>query len=313
VLTGLIGGVALLAIFGIIETRVEQPMFRFSLFKIQAVWAGNVAALLNAIARGGLQFMLIIWLQGIWLPLHGYSFESTPLWAGIYLLPLTVGFVVAGPISGFLSDRYGAKLFATGGLIIMGLSFIGLLLIPIDFGYPVFAVLLFFNGVGSGLFSAPNTTAVMNAVPADQRGVASGIRATFQNGGMVLSIGVFFSLLVAGLSSSLPGALHTGLSAQGVPGAAVSAVAAVPPVSLMFAAFLGSNPISQLLTAAGVLHTLPAATVTNLTSKTFLPHLLTGPFHDGLTVVFTLAAILAFAGAVVSLFRGGIYVHDDSK
>jgi MFS family permease len=311
VLTGLTGGVLLLVAFGFIESRVEQPMFRLSLFRIQAVWAGNVAALLNAIARGGLQFMLIIWLQGIWLPLHGYSFEETPLWAGIYLLPLTVGFVVAGPVSGYLSDRYGAKLFATGGLVIMGLSFIGLLFIPINFSYPEFALLLFVNGVGSGLFSAPNTTAVMNAVPANQRGVASGIRATFQNGGMVLSIGVFFSLLVAGLSSSLPGALHTGLTAQGVPGTAVSAVAAVPPVSLMFAAFLGSNPIAELLNAAGVLHSLPASTVTTLTSKTFLPHLLSGPFHDGLTVVFLLAAVLAFAGAVVSLFRGGIYIHDE--
>jgi MFS family permease len=310
VLTGLIGGIVLLVIFGVLETRVEQPMFRLSLFKIQAVWAGNVAALLNAIARGGLQFMLIIWLQGIWLPLHGYSFESTPLWAGIYLLPLTVGFVVAGPVSGFLSDRYGAKLFATGGLVIMAAGFVGLLFIPIDFSYPVFAVLLFVNGVGSGLFSAPNTTAVMNAVPADQRGVASGIRATFQNGGMVLSIGVFFSLLVAGLSSSLPGALHSGLTAQGVPDQAVAAVAAVPPVSLMFAAFLGSNPIASLLNAAGV-H-LPAATVTTLTSKTFLPQLLTSPFHSGLAVVFTLATALALAGAVVSLFRGGIYIHDEA-
>jgi MFS family permease len=312
VLTGLIGGVVLLIAFGFIETRVAQPMFRFALFKIQAVWAGNVAALLNAIARGGLQFMLIIWLQGIWLPLHGYSFAETPLWAGIYLLPLTLGFVLAGPVSGFLSDRYGARLFATGGLVIMGLSFLGLLVIPIDFSYPVFALLLFVNGVGSGLFSAPNTTAVMNAVPADQRGVASGIRATFQNGGMVLSIGVFFSLLVAGLSSSLPGALQTGLSAQGVPAAAVTAVAAVPPVGLMFAAFLGSNPIASLLSSAGVLPSLPPSTVTTLTGKTFLPHLLTGPFHDGLTVVFLLAAVLAFAGAVVSLFRGGIYIHDDS-
>jgi MFS family permease len=310
VLTGLIGGVVLLLVFAIVETRVEQPMFRLGLFKIQAVWAGNVAALLNAIARGGLQFMLIIWLQGIWLPLHGYSFESTPLWAGIYLLPLTVGFVVAGPVSGFLSDRYGAKLFATGGLVIMAATFVGLLLIPIDFNYPVFAVLLFFNGVGSGLFSAPNTTAVMNAVPADQRGVASGIRATFQNGGMVLSIGVFFSLLVAGLSNSLPGALHNGLAAQGVPDQAVAAVAAVPPVGLMFAAFLGSNPIASLLDAAGV-H-LPAATVHTLTGKTFLPQLLTGPFHSGLAVVFTLATVLALVGAVVSLFRGGIYIHDET-
>jgi MFS family permease len=282
-----------------------------ALFRTQAVWAGNVAALLNAMARGGLQFMLIIWLQGIWLPLHGYSFESTPLWAGIYLLPLTVGFVLAGPVSGYLSDQYGAKLFATGGLVVMALTFVGLLLIPIDFGYPVFAVLLLFNGIGSGLFSAPNTTAVMNAVPSDQRGVASGIRATFQNGGMVLSIGVFFSLLVAGLSHSLPSALHAGLAAQGVPDQAVAAVAAVPPVSLMFAAFLGSNPIASLLNSAGVLHSLPAPTVTTLTNKTFLPRLLSGPFHDGLTVVFLLAAALALAGAVVSLFRGGIYIHDE--
>jgi MFS family permease len=185
------------------------------LFRIQAVWAGNAAALLNAIARGGLQFMLIIWLQGIWLPLHGYDFEQTPLWAGIYLLPLTLGFVAAGPVSGFLSDRYGAKLFATGGLVIMAASFIGLLLIPVNFSYPVFAILLLFNGIGSGLFSAPNTTAVMNAVPPGERGVASGIRATFQNAGMVLSIGVFFSLLITGLSHSLPGALHNGLAAQG--------------------------------------------------------------------------------------------------
>jgi MFS family permease len=312
VLTGLIGGVLLLAVFGVIETRVAQPIFRFGLFKIQAVWAGNVAALLNAIARGGLQFMLIIWLQGIWLPLHGYSFESTPLWAGIYLLPLTVGFVIAGPVSGFLSDRYGAKLFATGGLVVMAVTFVGLLLIPIDFSYPLFALLLVLNGIGSGLFSAPNTTAVMNAVPADQRGVASGIRATFQNGGMVLSIGVFFSLLVAGLSNSLPGALHSGLTAQGVPAPAVTAVTAVPPVSLMFAAFLGSNPIASLLNAAGVLHTLPAGTVATLTGKTYLPQLLSGPFHDGLTVVFTLATVLALAGAVVSLFRGGVYIHDDA-
>jgi MFS family permease len=312
VLAGLIGGVVLLVAFGFIEMRVAQPIFRLALFKIQAVWAGNVAAFLNAIARGGLQFMLIIWLQGIWLPLHGYSFESTPLWAGIYLLPLTVGFVIAGPVSGYLSDRYGARTFATGGLVIMALTFVGLMLIPIDFSYPVFAVLLLCNGIGSGLFSAPNTTAVMNAVPADQRGVASGIRATFQNRGMVLSIGVFFSLLVAGLSHSLPGALHAGLSAQGVPDQAVAAVAAVPPVSLMFAAFLGSNPIAQLLNAAGVLHSLPPHTVATLTSKTFLPQLLTGPFHDGLMVVFSLATALSLAGAVVSLLRGGVYIHDEA-
>jgi MFS family permease len=224
---------------------------------------------------------------------------------------LTAGFIAAGPVSGYLSDRYGAKLFATGGLIVMAVSFVGLLMIPVDFGYPTFAVLMLVNGNGSGLFSAPNTTVVMNAVSATSRGVASGIRATFQNAGMVLSIGVFFSLLVAGLSSSLPGALQTGLSAQGVPPGAVAAIRAVPPVGLMFAALLGSNPIGSLLRNAGVLNSLPAHTVATLTGKSFLPGLLSGPFHDGLTVVFILAAVLAAAGAVVSLFRGGIYIYDE--
>ncbi|GAB4055110.1 MFS transporter [Catellatospora paridis] len=311
VLGGILGGVALLIVFCIVETRVPQPMFHLGLFRIQAFWAGNAAALLNAIGRGGLQFMLIIWLQGIWLPLHGYDFAQTPLWAGIYLLPLTVGFIAAGPVSGFLSDRYGAKLFATGGLLLTALSFLGLLVISVDFSYPMFAALLLLNGIGGGLFSAPNTTAVMNAVPPAERGVASGIRATFQNTGMVLSIGVFFSLLVAGLSRSLPGTLHSGLATDGVPGPAIAAITAVPPVGLMFAAFLGANPIASLLSAAGVLHELPASTVSTLTARTYLPHLLSGPFHRGLVVVFVLAAALNVVAAVVSLFRGGVYIYDE--
>ncbi|WP_329427628.1 MFS transporter [Streptosporangium sp. NBC_01495] len=311
VIAGLVGGLALMAVFCAVETRVAQPMFHLGLFRIQAFWAGNAAALLNATARGGLQFILIIWLQGIWLPLHGYDFAETPLWAGIYLGPLTLGFLVAGPVSGYLSDRYGAKLLATGGLLLMAVTFLGMLALPVVFGYPAFALLLLFNGIGSGLFSAPNTTAVMNSVPADQRGVASGIRATFQNAGMVLSIGVFFSLLVTGLSQSLPGALHAGLTAQSVPAHAVSAVSAIPPVGMMFAAFLGGNPLSSLLNAAGVLHELPVSTVTTLTSRTFLPTLLSGPFHQGLVVVFVLAAVLAAVGAVVSLFRGDLYIHEE--
>jgi MFS family permease len=304
VIGGLAAGVLLLVAFCVIETRVADPMFNLRLLRIQAFWAGNVAALLNAVARGGLQFMLIIWLQGIWLPLHGYDFDVTPLWAGIYLLPLTIGFVVAGPASGHLSDRYGAKLFATGGLLLMAATFVGLLLLPVDFGYPAFATLLLLNGIGSGLFSAPNTTAVMNSVPAAERGAASGIRATFQNTGMVLSIGVFFSLLVAGLSRSLPGTLREDLAARGVPAKAVEAVATVPPVELMFAAFLGINPLGALLAAAGVLDQLPAATVAELTDRAFLPRVLAEPFHDGLVVVFLLATALSVAGAVVSLFRG---------
>src|SRR5258706_10719062 len=184
VLGGLAGGALLLAAFVVIESRVAEPMFQLGLFRVRAFAAGCAAALSAAVARGGLQFMLIIWLQGIWLPLHGYDYAVTPVWAGIYLLPLTVGFVVAGPASGHLSDRYGAKLFATGGLLLMAATFVGLLVLPVDFDYPAFAALLLLNGIGSGLFSAPNTTAVMNSVPAAERGSASGIRATFQNTGM---------------------------------------------------------------------------------------------------------------------------------
>src|SRR6478609_6298228 len=222
VLAGLIGGIALLVVFCVVETKVAQPMFAMSLFRIRAFWAGNLAGLLASVARGGLQFMLIIRLQGIWLPLHGYDFEQTPLWAGIYLLPLTIAFLVAGPLSGALSDRFGARAFATGGLLMVAASFLGLMLLPVDFDYWAFAGLLVLNGVGSGLFSAPNTTAIMNSVPSHQRGAASGMRGTFFNAGSSLSIGIFFSLMIAGLAASLPGTLFDGLTAHHVPSGVAS-------------------------------------------------------------------------------------------
>jgi MFS family permease len=301
---GLILGIALLVLFCFIETRVKEPMFRLSLFRIREFAAGNVASLLGAIARGGLQFMLVIWLAGIWLPLHGYDFTVTPLWAGIYMLPLTAGFLVAGPISGRLSDRYGARPFATGGLLVAACCFVGLMVLPIDFSYWVFALLIFGNGVGSGLFAAPNTAAIMSSVPAYDRGAASGMRSTFQNSGMSLSIGIFFSLLIAGLANTLPKALTSGLTAQGVPLATATSIAHLPPVSTVFAAMLGYNPVQSLLAPTGLLHTLPAANVATLTGKTFFPNLISAPFHHGLTIVFTAAALMSLAGAAVSWMRG---------
>jgi MFS family permease len=301
---GLILGVALLVLFCFIETRVKDPMFRLSLFRIREFAAGNVASLLGAIARGGLQFMLVIWLAGIWLPLHGYDFTVTPLWAGIYMLPLTAGFLVAGPISGRLSDRFGARPFATGGLLVAACCFVGLMVLPIDFSYWVFALLIFGNGVGSGLFAAPNTAAIMSSVPAYNRGAASGMRSTFQNSGMSLSIGIFFSLLIAGLANTLPKALTSGLTAQGVPLATATSIAHLPPVSTVFAAMLGYNPVQNLLAPTGLLHTLPAANVATLTGKTFFPNLISAPFHHGLTIVFTAAALMSLAGAAVSWMRG---------
>jgi hypothetical protein len=239
VLACLLGGAAVLAAFVLIELRVPTPLFDLSLFRIRAFTLGNAANLLASLGRGGLQFVLIIWLQGIWLPQHGYSFEETPLWAGVYMLPLTIGFLVAGPLSGVLSDRLGPRGFSTGGMLITALSFVLLELLPVDFGYPAFAALLLLNGAGMGLFSSPNRAEVMNSLPAGARGAGAGMNATFQNSGMVLSIGLFFTLMIAGLAGSLPSALSTGLVQHGVPAADAARIAELPPVAVLFAAFPG--------------------------------------------------------------------------
>jgi MFS family permease len=307
VLTGLIGGVLFLVAFVAIEGRVENPMFNLSLFRIRAFAAGNTAGLLAAMARGGLQFMLIIWLQGIWLPLHGYSFSETPLWAGIYMLPLTVGFLAAGPVSGALSDRKGARALATGGLLVTIVSFAGLIALPADFNYVLFAALLMLNGIGSGLFAAPNASAVMNAVPADQRGAASGVRATAQNGGMVLSIGVFFSLMAAGLASRLPAAMQSGLIAGGVAPQDAAVASHTSPVGTLFAAFLGANPVRTVLEQVDPTHPVPAA----VTDTKFFPHLISAPFEHGLAVVFIASIAMTAIAAVASWMRGGKFVHGE--
>ncbi|MEP9383132.1 MFS transporter [Nocardioides sp. KR10-350] len=312
VLGGMIGGVALLVAFCIIETKVHDPMFAMSLFRIRPFWAGNLAGLLSSVARGGMQFMLIIWLQGIWLPRHGYSYESTPLWAGIYMLPLTIGFLVAGPLSGVLSDRFGARLFAAGGMLGVAVTFVGLLLIPVDFPYWIFALILLVNGLTSGLFAAPNVSAIMNSVPANQRGAASGMRGTFFNAGSSLSIGVFFSLMIAGLAAKLPDTMTAGLQAHGVSEQAATAAGQMPPVSSLFASFLGFNPIETILDqlqGAGI--PLGDPDLDTLTGKTFFPQLMSEPFHHGLVVVFAAAAVMCVLAAIASLVAGGKYVHED--
>jgi MFS family permease len=317
VLFELIGGAALLAVFCIIESKTESPMFRLDLFRIRAFSAGNIAGLLAAIGRGGLQFVLIIWLQGIWLPLHGYSFERTPLWAGIYMLPLTGGFLIAGPVAGWLSDRYGAKWFTAGGMLATAASFGLLMTLPANFSFWMFALLLLLNGIGTGIFSAPNMAAIMNAAPADQRGAASGMRATFQNTGMVLSIGVFFSLMIVGLSSTLPKTMDQGLRQNGVPAATAHEIANRPPVGSLFAAFLGYNPMEKLLDAPGkgggpsVLHHLPKDKAATLTGKEYFPNLISEPFKHGLEVAFTASMALCLVAAAASFMRGKKYVHSD--
>jgi MFS family permease len=305
VLTGLIGGIALLIAFCFIELRVDNPMFDLRLLRIRSFSTGVTAGLLASISRGGMQFMLIIWLQGIWLVLHGYNFIDTPLWSGIYLLPLTAGFLIAGPLSGILSDKFGAKYFASGGLLLSALAFIGLLLVPVNFSYPLFAALIFASGAGMGLFSAPNAAAVMNSVPARQRRAASGMMATFMNSGFVLSIGIFFSLMIAGLASSLPTTMTHGLTRQGVPHALALEIGKLPPVGSLFAAFLGYNPVHTLLAPTGALNHLPRHNVAVLTGRQFFPHLISGPFHHGLVIVFTMAASVLVIAAILALRHGG--------
>ncbi|MGH9082628.1 MAG: MFS transporter, partial [Acidimicrobiales bacterium] len=309
VLAALFGGAGVLALFVWIETRVPAPMFRIPLFRIRAFAAGNVASLMAALGRGGLMFILIIWLQGIWLPQHGYSFASTPLWAGIFMLPLTGGFLVAGPISGYLSDRHGARPFATGGMLAAAASFVLLEVLPIDFSYVWFALLLFGNGLAMGLFASPNRAAVMNSLPPEQRGQGAGMGATTMNAAMVLSIGLFFTLIIVGLASSLPASLYHGLTAHGVPAAAARRVAHLPPTSSVFAAFLGYNPIGNLLGPGGVLAHLSHAQATFLTGRSFFPSLIAGPFGRGLHEALNFAAACCVVAAGASALIGRRYVH----
>lgn len=311
VLAAIIGGLALLVVFCLVELRVPQPMVDVRLFRSAAFGMGNLAGLMSSVGRGGLQFMLIIWLQGIWLPLHGFSFESTPLWAGIYLLPATFGFLAAAPIAGSLADRFGARPFTVGGMVLMAVTFMALLLIPVNFDYWVFAVLVFLNGLGGGIFTAPNTAAIMSSVPASQRGAASGVRATFFNAGSSLSIGIFFSLMILGLAATLPDAMSRGLQQQGVSAAVANEVANTPPVGSLFAAFLGYNPIAELLAPHNALQQ-PGVNAEVLTGKTFFPNLIIEPFHSGLVVVFGAAALMMVIGAIASMFNPGRYGGTDT-
>jgi MFS family permease len=307
----LAAGVVLLAVFVWIEHVVAEPMFHLDLFRIRAFTAGNLATLLSAIGRGGLQFILIIWLQGIWLPEHGYDFARTPLWAGIYMLPLILGLLVAGPASGWLSDRFGARPFATGGVLVAAASFALLIVLPADFGYVWFALILLLNGIGMGLFQSPNSAGVMNSLPPTQRGAGAGMLATFMNSASVLSIGVFFTLMIVGLASGLPHATQSGLVAHGVSPVDATRISHLPPVATLFAAFLGYNPVKTLL-GPHVLHHLSAANAQELTGRGFFPHLISGPFHTAFVYAFVFAIVACVVAAAASLMRGGKYVHVDA-
>jgi len=309
VLAGVFGGIAVLVLFAWVETKVAAPMFRLGLFKVRAFTAGNIAGLLGALGRGGMQFMLIIWLQGIWLPQHGKSFAETPLWAGISMVPLTVGFLIVGPLAGVLSDRFGPRPFATGGLLVSGASFLLLELLPINFSYIWFALLILMFAVGMGLFFAPNQAAVMNSLPPDQRGAGAGMLNTFQNSATVLSMGLFFTIVTLGLAARLPSQLYRGLTAAGVPSGAAKLVSSEPPIGSLFSAFLGYNPIKELLGPTGALAKMSPKQAAYVTGRSFFPHLMEEPFAGGLHLAFTFAAIATAVALIASAVRGKRYVH----
>ncbi len=305
-------GVLLLVSFVFIELRVPDPMFRLTLFKSRAFSIGILTNFLSSLSRGGLQFMLIIWLQGVWLPLHGYSFADTPLWAGIYMLPMMAGMIIVGPISGILADRMGAKTLATLGLFAQVVGFILLTFLPANFNYLWFALLLALMGLAQGLYSVPNTTALMNSAPADQRGAASGMNSTATNAASVVSMAVFFSIVTLGLASTLPKTLSVGLMHAGLPSAISNQIAHLPPIAALFAAFLGYNPMATLIPPA-VLHQLPALSQANLLGKTFFPTLISSPFMTGLSATFYISALLCLIATVASLLRGKQYIYKDEK
>jgi len=309
VIGAIAGGIVVLIAFLIIETRVPAPMFRLPLFRIRAFSGGSVATFLSALARGGLMFMLILWLQGIWLPIHGYSFSDTPLWAGIYMLPLSVGFLVAGPFAGRLADHYGARPFTLGGMIVSAIALLLLVTLPVDFSYWSFGLLIFVVGLAMGLFAAPNQTGIMNSLPPDQRGAGAGMTATFMGSASVLSIGIFFSLIIAGLSSKLPRALYSGLTAHGVSHHYATQVSHLPPVGTLFSAFLGKNPMKTVL--GPELHRLPPATANYLTGHRFFPTLVSEPFASGIHAAFYFAAGCCVVAAIASWFRGGKYYYTE--
>jgi MFS family permease len=310
VLSMVLGGLGILAIFVVIETKVDKPMFQLHLFRIRAFTAGVVASLLSAVGRGGLQFMLIIWLQGIWLPQHGYDFSRTPLWAGIYMVPLTVGFLISGPVAGIVADRLGARAIATTGLLGAAACYLLLEVIPMNFSYLPFAAIIFFFSLFSGMFFSPNQMAVMNSLPANQRGAGAGMNATFMNSAQVLSIGVFFSIVTLGLAASLPGHLYHGLIAEGVPTSQALKLSHLPPIGSLFAAFLGFNPI-QTEIPRQVLANLGTARASYLTGRSFFPKLISPSFQVGLHLAFDFAAATSVIAAVASWLRGGKYIHSE--
>ena len=307
-------GLISLILFPIIETRVESPMFDLNLFKIKSFTFGVLATLLSGLARGGAMILIIILLQGIWLPLHGYSYASTPFWAGVYLIPLIMGMIVMAPISGILSDKYGPRWIATSGMALVTLSFLLLIALPTNFTYIELGLILLLMGIGNGMFGSPNNAAIMNSVSAEDRGVASGMMFTMFNTATPVSIAIFFTIIVIGLTQRFPEAMTSSLASIGAVQLA-PLLSNIPPTAALFSALLGYNPVAGILPTlpASILAMIPHSTINTLTSTTWFPSALEIAFIPSLKISFYIAAIIAAIAAILSALRGEKYIHIDEK
>lgn len=314
VIASMVIGFILMVVFLFIESRVESPMFRLDLFKIRMFSYANAAGLLSALSRGGMMFMLILLLQGIWLPLHGYSYQSTPFWAGIYMLPLTAGIIIMGPISGVLSDQYGPRWIATMGMIICTISFLILAALPYDFNYMEFGLAIFMMGIGGGMFGSPNSAAIMNSVPSQDRGVASGMMYTIMNTSFTASMAIFFTIVIIGITQRFPEAMTTSLASIGAVKLA-PILSTIPPTGALFSAFLGYNPVDAILSAlpSGLVASIPPSTLNTLTGTTWFPSTLATAFSPSLRISFYIGALFCAIAAVLSALRGEKYIHEHEE
>lgn len=311
VIFAMVFGIVLLPIFLYIETKVEVPMFNLNLFKIKMFSFANLAGLSNSLARGGMMFMLIILLQGIWLPLNGYSYESTPFWAGVFMLPLTLGMAIMGPISGHMSDKYGPRWISTTGMVINTMAFLILASIPYNFDYWVFAIALFAMGIGSGMFGSPNTASIMNSVPAQDRGVASGMQYTIMNTAFTISMGIFFTIVIVGISQRFPEEITSSLTSIGASQLA-PLFNQIPPTGALFSAFLGYNPMGTMLQSLhqSTVSMIPPQIVTTITGTTWFPKTLANAFMPSLQMAFYIGAVMSAIAAIFSAFRGEKFINE---
>jgi EmrB/QacA subfamily drug resistance transporter len=302
-------GAASLVAFIFVERRVKEPMFNLSLFKIRPFAFGNISLLLSGLGRGAVMFLVVIWLQGIYLPLHGYAYTETPFWAGVYMIPMLLGFVIFGPVGGALTDRYGARLFATAGMVITAAGLFLLTLLPYDFDLVWFEGVMLIIGIGGGLFAAPNTTAIMNAVSSKDRASANGMRMTLNNIAATVSMAIFFSVAITIFSQDLPSSMYDGAVKVGVPNQVATLLSQISPSGILFGAFLGVNPITAI--PQTLLATIPPGALAAIESAGFLPNVLGPSFMIGLTDSIYIAMALSLLGALFSAMRGERYVHEE--